>query len=93
MSALLRLSLATPKTSQFIRPSSPFDVASATQRLVSIRKRFAAAPEYAKAISRGKAGKLVDILMATLGDATTMSAENTCNIIDLYMSDEGTHKV
>ena len=29
MSALLRLNVATPKTSQFIRPTSPFDVVSA----------------------------------------------------------------
>ena len=72
---------------------SPFDVVSATGRLTLSGKRFAAAPEYAKAISRGQAGKIVDALMVALGNATAMSAENTCDIVDLYMSDEDTHEV
>ena len=31
--------------------------------------------------------------MAALGDATAMSAENTCNIVDLYTSDKCTREV
>ncbi len=77
MSALLCLSLAPPKTNQFIRPMSPFDVVSAARRLASSGKRFAAAPEFAKAISRGRAIEFADALMATLGNATVCT-ENAC---------------
>ena len=49
--------------------------------------------KYTKAISRGKVGELIDTLMAALGDANAMSAEDTCNIIDLYTSDGCTGKV
>ena len=93
MSALLCLGSALPKSNQFIRPMSPFDVVSATRRLASSDKRFAAALEYAEAISSGKAGKQADTLMAALGNATAMSAENTCNIVNLYTSDGCTCKV
>ena len=93
MSALLRLRLATPKLNQFVRPKSPFDVVSTTQRLASSGEWFATAPEYAKAIARGKASKLVDALMATLGNATVMSTEDTCNIVDLYTIDGCSCKV
>ena len=93
MSALLRLSLTTPKLNQFIRPTSPFDVGSATRRLALSGKWFATALEYAEAISRGKAGKLANALMAALGNATAMIAEDTCAIADLYMSDDCTHRV
>ena len=93
MSAPLRLSLASPKINQFIRPPSSFDVVTAAQRLASSGKQFAAAPEYSKAISRGKAGKLMDALADALGDATVMSTENTCDIADLYTSNECTHRV
>ena len=93
MSALLCLSSTPPKTNQFIRPTSPFDVVSTTQRLALSRKRFATATEYAEAISGGKVGKFMDALMDALGNATSMSAEDTCTIADLFMSNECTHKV
>ena len=73
MSALLRLSLAPPKTNQFIRPMCPIDFASAAQRLAWSGKQSTTALEYAVAISRRQAGKLEDTLMAALGNATTMS--------------------
>jgi hypothetical protein len=63
---------------------SPFDVVSATRRLELSGKRFAADLEYAEAISRGKAGKFTDALMTALGEATAMSAEDTCAIAELY---------
>ena len=56
---------------------SPFDAVSAARRLAPSGKWFAAAPEYAKAISRGKAVEIMDALMAALGDATAMCAEDT----------------
>ena len=93
MSTLLCLSSAPPKTNQFIRPVSPFDVVSATRRQALSRKQFAAAPEYAEAISKGMAGEFMDALMAALGDATAMSTEDTCAIAELYMSNECAHKV
>ena len=42
-------------------------------------QHFAAALQYAKAISRGRVGEYVDALMTALGvgDATTMSVEDT----------------
>ena len=66
---------------------SPFDLVSAIQRLASSGKLFASAPEYAEAISRGQAGEFMDVLMATLGNATTMRVEETCAIAELYMND------
>ena len=93
MSALLCLRLAAPKTNQFIRPMSPFDIVSSTQRQVLSREHFAVVPEYAKAISRGQAGKCVDALMDALGDATMMSMEDTWAIAEQYMSNVCTHKV
>ena len=41
----------------------------------------------------GKAGKFTDTSMVDLGNATVMSAEDTCAIMELYMSNECTHKV
>ena len=82
MSALLCLSLAPPKTNQFIRPPSPVDVVSA-QKLASSGEHFAAALEYAKAIPRDEADEFAHALMAALGDASAMSMEDTCAILDL----------
>ena len=72
---------------------SPFYVVPTAQRLVLRRKQFAAAPEYAKAISRGKAVKFMEALMAALGNAMAMCVEDTCGIIDRYMSNKCDHKV
>ena len=93
MSALLRLSSAPSKTNQFIRPMSPFDVVSAARGMALSGKWFAAAPEYAEAISRGRAIEFADALMAALGDATAMCAEDACALADLYTSNDCTHKV
>ena len=76
-----------------MRPMSLFDVVSATRRLVSSRKWFAAAPEYAEAIFRGKAVEFIDALMAALGNATAKCAEDTCAIADLYTSNKRAHEV
>ena len=77
MSTLLRLGPAPPKTSQFIRPTSPFDVVSVARRLALSGECFTAALAYAKAMSRGQAGKFPDALMAALGNTSVMSMENT----------------
>ena len=50
-------------------------------------------PEYAKAISRGRAVEFTDALMATLGDAMAMCMEDTCTLVDLYMSNNCAHEV
>ena len=92
MSALLCLSLAPPKTNQFIRPPSPVDVVSA-QKLASSGEHFAAALEYAKAIPRGWVGEFVDALIAAIRNATTMSTEDTCTILDFFTSDGDACKV
>ena len=93
MPALLCIGAAPPRTSQFIRPTSPFDVVSAMQRLALSDQDFAAAPKYAKAISRDWAGNFADALMADLGNTTAMSADDTWAILDLYMSDGHTCKI
>ena len=93
MSAILRLSLVPRKTNQFIRPMSPFDDVSATQRLASSGEQFATAPEYAKTIFRGQVSEFTDALMASLGNATAMSTEDTFAIVELHTGDECTHKV
>ena len=93
MSALLHLGSAPPKTNQFIRPTSPFDAASSSQRLALSSERLDAAPEYAEAISRGQAGECTDALMAALGNVTAMSTDNTCTITELYMSGVCAQKV
>ena len=64
---------------------SPFDVVSAAQRLALIGQHFVAALEYAKAISKGLVEKFVDALMTALGNATTLSTEDICTILDLYV--------
>ncbi len=93
MSAPACLSPAPPKTNQFIRPMSPFHIVSTTQRLASSKNWFVAALEYAKAISRGQAGKFADALIVSLGNVTTMSMEDTCTIAELYMTNQCGHKV
>ena len=74
MSALLHPSVASTKWNQVIRPMSPFDVVSTTQRLVLSSQGFATALEYAEAISRGLTEDFADALMAALGYATAMRA-------------------
>ena len=54
---------------------------------------FSAALEYAKAISMGWAGKFTDVFMATLGDASVLSIEDTCAILDLYTDRSNACKV
>ena len=41
----------------------------------------------------GRTHKFTDTLMAALGDATMLSTEDTCAILDLYMGDGNIHKV
>lgn len=64
MSALLGLSTVNTKTKPSFRPTNPFDVVSATQRLTSRGQGFAATPEYAKVISQGLVDRFLDVLIA-----------------------------
>jgi hypothetical protein len=84
MSALPPPPQDLPKTNQFIRPTSPFDVVSSAQRLVLRGPGFSGSAAYTEAVSRGLVTEFADVLVTAWGGVPKMCNEDAVAILDLY---------
>ena len=78
------------ESSQFIRPTSKLDTASAAERLALKGAGLASSDEVAAAIREGVATKLADAMMAALGNRfECLSSEDVRTLAKFYTSAPG----